>query len=162
MKKTTLLLTLFFAGTVTTYCQTSDTEADAMIDLLGIQKKEAVARLVHVSEKDSVTFWKLFDEFQEENKKIAANRINLYERTAALYRDMNPERADSLANWYFTNRLSQEYKLESYYRKIKTATNATVAFQFYQAEVYLLTKMRAQIMEKIPTFGELQAMEKKD
>ncbi|HSD14121.1 MAG TPA: hypothetical protein VLB74_05705 [Flavobacterium sp.] len=87
--------------------------------------------------------------------------MKLYEKTALSYSKMTPERADSLANQYFTNRMEQEKKLETYYKKIKKATNATTAFQFYQAEVYLLTLVRAQIMQQIPTYGELQTMTKK-
>ena len=68
---------------------------------------------------------------------------------------MTPARADSLANSYFVNRVEQEKTLESYYRKIKAATNSVIAFEFYQAEVYLLTSLRASIMQQIPTYGEI-------
>jgi hypothetical protein len=73
---------------------------------------------------------------------------------------MTPAVADSLANKYFSNRMEQEKTLETYYKKIKAATNAVVAFEFYQAEVYLLTQIRAQIMQQIPTYGQLLAMKK--
>jgi hypothetical protein len=32
-----------------------------------------------------------------------------------------------------------------------------IAFEFYQAEVYLLTQIRAHIMQQIPTYGQFQA-----
>lgn len=160
MKKITLLLAVFFVSTATTYCQTSDAEMEAMVNLLGVQKKEAMARLVNVTGKDADAFWKIYDEYQKDNKKTATQRIKLYEKTALSYNNMTPQRADSLANQYFANRMEQEKKLEVYYKKIKAATNATVAFQFYQAEVYLLTLVRAQIMQQIPTYGELQAVKK--
>jgi hypothetical protein len=64
---------------------------------------------------------------------------------------MTPATADSLAKQYFDNRFGQEKSLEEYYKKIKTATNAMIAFEFYQAEVYLLTQIRAHIMQQIPT-----------
>jgi len=41
------------------------------------------------------------------------------------------------------------------------ATNSVVALEFYQAEVYLLTQIRAQIMQQIPTYGQLVAASKK-
>jgi hypothetical protein len=160
MKKITLLLVLFFAGTATDYCQTSDAELEAMINLLGVQKKEAIGHLVHVSGKDSIAFWKIYDEYQVDNKKEATDRVRLYETTAMSYKNLNPKRADSLATLYFSNRVQQENKLQTYYKKIKTATNATVAFQFYQAEVYLLTMLRAQIMQQIPTYGQLKSKSK--
>jgi len=43
------------------------------------------------------------------------------------------------------------------------ATNAVVAFEFYQAEIYMLTQLRAGIMQQIPTYGEFQnAIQKKN
>lgn len=157
-----LLLTIFgiyatFAG----FSQTSDAEAEAMVNLLGVQKKEAVSKLVSVSGKDSATFWKIYDEYQNENKAMAKQRIQLYEKTAYSYTNMTPAIADSLAQIYFSNRSTQEKSLETYYKKIKTSTNPILAFEFYQAEVYLLTQLRAQIMQQIPTYGEFQQAIKK-
>jgi D-hexose-6-phosphate mutarotase len=156
MKFRILLLTTVFTGaTYFTYAQTSDAEADALINLLGVQKKEAVAKLVPVTGKDSVAFWKIYDEYQQENKKTAKFRLALYEKTAQAYSNMTPEIADSLSLQYFSNRFEQEKSLETYYKKIKAATNSVVAFEFYQAEAYLLTLVRAQIMQQIPTYGHL-------
>src|SRR5262249_13913826 len=117
-------------------------------------KREAVAQLVSVSGKDSVAFWKLYDQYQNENLGLSKARIQVYERTALSYNSMTPAVADSLAQKLFENRVAQEKSLQDYYGKIKTATNAVVAFQFYQAEVYLLTQIRATIMQQIPTYGE--------
>ncbi|HKH59772.1 MAG TPA: hypothetical protein VKA49_03015 [Flavitalea sp.] len=140
--------------------QTSDAETDAMVNLLGVQKKEAVARLVPVTGKDSVTFWKIYDEYLAKNKEVAKARMQLYEQTALSYGNMTPGAADSLAGKYFKNRQVQEKSLEEYYNKIKSATNPVIAFEFYQAEVYLLTMVRASIMHQIPTYGEIQAKKK--
>jgi len=87
-------------------------------------------------------------------------RIRLYERTAMAYTDMTPVVADSLANRYFANREDQEKSLQNYYRKIKAATNSITAFEFYQAETYLVTQIRAQIMQQIPTYGQAKQMMK--
>jgi hypothetical protein len=87
--------------------------------------------------------------------------MKLYEATAHAYQNMTPKMADSLAKKYFENRFSQEKTLEEYYNKIKAATNPVVAFQFYQAEVYMLTSIRAHIMQQIPTYGQFHAMTNK-
>jgi hypothetical protein len=150
-------------GTVSgAHAQTSDAEADAIVNLLGVQKKEAVSKLVPVTGKDSVAFWKIYDEYQASNKATAKARIALYEKTALAYSDMTASMADSLSIQYFANRSEQEKSLEQYYKKIKLATNAIVAFEFYQAEVYMLTQIRAQIMQQIPTYGQLQGSVKKN
>ncbi|MDI3322153.1 hypothetical protein [Pinibacter soli] len=157
-----ILLTVFglciFASS---YAQTSDEEAQAMANLLGVQKKEAMAKLVAVSAKDSAAFWKIYDEYAKKNIATGKGRIKLYEQTVHAYGNMTSATADSLAMKYFANRQSQEKTLEEYYMKIKKATNANVAFQFYQAELYLLTQIRASIMQQIPTYGQVQLATKK-
>jgi hypothetical protein len=159
----TILITAFFLGAFSgVYAQTSDAEADAIINLLGVQKKEAISKLVPVSGKDSIAFWKIYDEYQQSNKATAKERLGLYEKTAQSYSSMTPAIADSLAQHYFSNRFDQEKSLQIYYNKIKAATNAIIAFEFYQAEVYMLTQMRASIMQQIPTYGQLQNALKKN
>jgi len=157
MKMQTILATVtaIFAATFV-YAQTSDAEAEALVNLLGVQKREAMGKLVTVSAKDSAAFWKIYDQYLKENKETARYRIKLYESTAMAYNNMSPAMADSLAKKYFINRIEQEKTLEAYYNKIKAATNAVDAFEFYQAEVYLLTQVRASIMQQIPTYGELE------
>lgn len=145
-----------------TFAQTSDAEAEAIINLLGVQKKEAISKLVNASGKDSAAFWKIYDEYTKQNVGTAKDRIRLYEQTARSYTGLSPATADSLARKYFENRVNQEKMLEQYYNKIKTATNPVLAFEFYQAEVYLLTQIRAQIMQQIPTYGQFQAMVKQN
>jgi hypothetical protein len=156
-----ILLLVFSASTIMSYAQTSDAEAQAIVNLLGVQKKEVIAKLVVIQPKDSAAFWKLYDEYQKKNLQFAKNRIQLYEKTAMSYSNMTPKIADSLSGKYFDNRMSQEKSLQEYYQKIKSATNAVTAFEFYQAEVYILTQVRAYIMQQIPTYSEFIAARKR-
>ena len=163
MKSKTISFAIFCLLTsFATYAQMSDAEAEATANLLGVQKKEVFMKLVSVSGKDSVTFWKLYDEYLQKNKMLAKERIQLYEQTARSYNKMTAGTADSLAKRYFSNRDQQEKTLEAYYHKIKASTNAVAAFEFYQAETYLLTQVRATIMQQIPTYGQVQAAMKKN
>jgi hypothetical protein len=157
MKSKLILLAILFTSIgISVYAQTSDAEAEAMANLLGVQKKEIVMKMVPVSGKDSIAFWKLYNEYQQKHNAVAKSRIQLYEQTAMAYNKMTPALADSLSRKYFVMRADQEKTLEEYYKKIKSATNSIVAFEFYQAEVYLLTQVRAAIMQQIPTYGEFQ------
>jgi len=163
MKIKNLLFVLFCIFTaLSSFAQTSDAEAEAIVNLLGVQKKEAIAKLVSVTGKDSIAFWKLYEEYNQKNLVTGKQRLRLYEQTAQAYGNMTPKTADSLAKQYFDNRFGQEKTLEEYYKKIKTATSSVIAFEFYQAEVYLLTQIRAQIMQQIPTYGQFQAAVKKN
>ena len=158
-----LLLLAVFSLYITSslYAQTSDAEAEAMANLLGVQKKEAISKMVSVAPKDSAAFWKIYDEYAKKNVETGKARIKLYEQTVQSYGGMSTGTADSLAKRYFFNRMDQEKTLEEYYNKIKKATNAVTAFEFYQGEVYLLTQIRANIMQQIPTYGQVQLATKK-
>jgi len=163
MKTKLVLLTLASFGiALVAKSQTSDEEADAIITLLGVQKKEAIRQMVAIEPKDSTAFWKVYNEYQVQNKATGKARLKLYERTANAYANLTPAIADSLAAQYLQNRIGQEKMLEEYYKKMKTATNPVTAFQFYQAEVYLLTQIRANIMSQIPTYGQLVQAAKKN
>lgn len=161
MKKNSLFLTVFLAFSLQGFSQILDSEVEYVVDLLGIQKKETVSQLVNVPANDSLSFWKIYDEYQEKNRAVTVNRLNLYEAIAKSYSNMTPKLADSLTTVYSKNREEQEKNLKRYSAKIKQATNSIVAFQFYQTEVYLLTLFRAQIMKQIPTYGELLLRPKK-
>ena len=160
--KTVLMILFCVCSAFLVQAQTSNAEADAIATLLGVQKREAVAQLVPVKGQDSVAFWKIYGEYEQLNKATIKSRIKLYERTAQAYSMMTPALADSLALRYFENRSDQEKTLEVYYKKIKTATSAIIGFEFFQAETYLLTQIRASIMQQIPTYGQLQAIQKKN
>ena len=64
----TILATIIavFAATFI-YAQTSDAETDALVNLLGVQKREAMGRLVNVTAKDSVAFWKIYDRISQQS-----------------------------------------------------------------------------------------------
>jgi hypothetical protein len=151
-----LPLAMFVLVGVPAFAQTSDAEADAIVNLLGVQRREAIRQLVPMAKKDSAAFWKIYGEYEAMNRKTAKSRLQLYEKTAHSYGEMTPQVADSLAAKYFTNRADQEKMLQDYYKRIRTTTNAVIAFEFYQAEIYMLTQLRAQIMAQIPTYGQLQ------
>src|SRR5262245_61128206 len=123
-RKITSVVILFSMTTIAASAQTSDAEAEAMANLLGVQKKEIIMKLVSVTVKDSVAFWNLYNEYIQKNNGLAKQRIQLYEETARSYNSMSPGVADSLAKRYFSNRDEQEKALEDYYKKIKSGTNS--------------------------------------
>lgn len=159
-KKIVLGIAFCFCGALASYAQASDAETEAAVNLLSVQKREAIKKLVPVTGKDSIAFWKIYNEYEKENKSTIQTRVKLYENTVRAYSKMTPDIADELAAEYFSNRKVQEKGLEDYYKKIKTATNALIGFEFYQAETFLLTQLRATIMQQIPTYGELRNMGK--
>lgn len=134
---------------------TSNDELDAIVTLLGVQKRDLIKELVNITSKDSANFWKVYAAFEQDQKKRRKERIQAYERFAAAYDKMDDKTADELARSFFNIRMSQEKLLEEYYTKVKAATSASLAIQFYQAETYYLTLARANIMQQLPTYGQV-------
>jgi hypothetical protein len=134
---------------------TSNDELDAVVTLLGVQKRDLVKELVHITAKDSTNFWKVYAAFEQDQKKLRKERIQAYEKFAKAYDNMDDKTADELAKSFAESRIGQEKLLEQYYSKMKAATSASLAIQFYQAETYYLTLARANIMQQLPSYGQV-------
>jgi hypothetical protein len=155
MKLKIAILALFcVSASFSLQAQTND-ELDAMVTLLGMEKKQAINELVNITTKDSVNFWKVYGAFEAEQKKFRKERMLSYEKLVKAYDAMDDKTADELAKQFFALRDGQEKLLVQYYTKVKTATNASLAIQFYQAETYFLTLARANIMQQLPTYGQI-------
>ena len=44
-------------------------ELDAIVTLLGMEKKQAINELVNITAKDSANFWKVYNAFESEQKQ---------------------------------------------------------------------------------------------
>ena len=130
-------------------------ELDAIVTLLGMEKKQAINELINITTKDSANFWKVYSTFEEEQKKFRKKRILTYEKLVNSYNAMDDKTADQLAKDFFELRMGQEKLLEQYYGKMKVATSSSMAIQFYQAETYFITLARGTIMQQIPTYGQV-------
>jgi len=133
----------------------SNDELDAIVTLLGAQKRDLVKELVNITPKDSVNFWKVYSAFEQDMKKYRKERIQSFEKFAKAYSNMDDKTADEIAKVLFSVRSGQEKLFEEYYGKMKAATNASLAIQFYQAEIYYLTLARANIMQQLPAYGQV-------
>jgi hypothetical protein len=163
MKLKFVLITVFLLSlSLSSFSQgNSNDELDAIVTLLGAQKRDLVKELVNIMPKDSAKFWKVYSAFEQDMKKYRKERIQGYEKFAKAYSNMDDKTADELAKILFTNRSGQEKLFEDYYGKMKAATNASVAIQFYQCEIYYLTLARANIMQQLPAYGQVLKQQKK-
>ena len=151
---TTILIALCISFSVSAQ-NTSKDELDAVATLFGVQKRAAVKELVQITKSDSAAFWKVYASYEEEMKKYRSLSLGVYERLVRSYSSMDAATADKIAKDLFELRGSQEKVMMLYYDKMKTATNSILAIQFYQAETYILTLARANIMQQVPTYGQV-------
>ena len=116
----------------------------------GMDKKAIVADFVKPSPAQKDAFWKLYDEYETQRKELGKQRIELLKQYANQYQTMTSEQADTWTKKVIELQKKTDGLIVTYYGKIKTATDGLVATQFYQIEGYILTAIRAQILENVP------------
>jgi len=149
MKKITILLA-FIAVVFGTYAQSSKEEVDLVQAAFGMEKKAIVANFVQVDDAQKDAFWALYDEYEDARKENGKKRIQLLEQYASQYNSMTAEQADAWMKEVIKLSAATDKLIVTYYNKIKKATNAIVATQFYQVEGYILTSIRMEILESVP------------
>jgi hypothetical protein len=153
MKKITLLIALM-AIVGLTYAQTNKEEVDLFQAAFGMEKKAVVASFVHPTDLQNDAFWTLYDEYEVARKENGLKRVQLLKKYAEQYNTMTDEQADAWTTEVIKLQTATDKLIATYYGKIKKATSATVATQFYQIEGYILTAIRMEILEKVPFLGD--------
>ncbi|MBN2174449.1 MAG: hypothetical protein JW731_09965 [Bacteroidales bacterium] len=153
MKKITILLALV-AIAFSSFAQSAKEEVDLMQAAFGMEKKAIVANFITLDESQNEAFWTLYDEYEAERKENGKKRISLLEQYATQYNTMTAEQADAWTAEVIKLSNATDKLIVTYYKKIKKATNAIVATQFYQIEGYILTGIRMEVLEGIPFVQE--------
>lgn len=140
---------------VASYSQSANEEVDLFQAAFGMEKKAIVNNFIQVSDAQSEAFWNLYDQYESARKENGKKRIQLLEQYAAQYYSMTDEQADAWTKEVISLQKATDKLIVTYYNKIKKATSATVATQFYQVENYILTGIRMEILDNVPFLGEM-------
>jgi len=153
MKKILLLMAACVASTLL-FSQTLKEEVDLFQAAFGMDKKAVVAEFVTPAPEQADAFWTLYDQYETKRKELGKERIELLAIYAFRYAEMSSEEADAWTKQIIALQKKTDALLNSYYGKVKKATNGIVATQFYEIEVYILTAVRMKILENVPFIGE--------
>jgi len=154
MKKIVLVVVLAVVG-LTGFGQKSS-ELDLMQSVFGLEKLQVVAAYVKPGAEHKDAFIQLYDEYEVKRKEFGKERIALIKEYAEEWDGMTNEQADAWMGKVLTLSTKRDKLIRTYYGKVKKATNAKIATQFYQVEVYILTEIRSAIFETIPFLDEGQ------
>jgi len=121
---------------------------------LGAQKAQVVFSFVHPSPQQKDEFVKFYNEYENQRKALGKERIQLLEEYAHQWQNMTNEQVEAWMKKVMALSSKRDILLRKYYKKIKKATDAKVATQFYEVESYILTAVRYSILENIPFVGE--------
>ena len=155
MKKYMFLIAALFLASFA-YTQSNKEEVDLMQAAFGMDKKAAVADFVKPSASQKDAFWKLYDEYETQRKALGKQRIQLLEQYADTYSTMTSVQADAWTKKVIDLQKKTDNLIVTYYDKVKAISDGLVATQFYQIENYILTGIRAQVLQNIPFLEKKQ------
>jgi hypothetical protein len=153
MKKLLVIAALFVS--VAGFAQSNKEDVDFIQSIYGKEKKEIIAGFIKLEGAQKDAFWNLYDEYETKRKDLGKQRIALLERYASGYMTMDDATTDKIMSDMMALGLSTDKLMKTYYGKMKKASGVKAAAQFLQIETYLLSAVRATLLENIPFIGEL-------
>ena len=153
MKKT-LLTTLMVALAFFAFSQSNKEEVDLVQSVFGMEKKAMAAEFIKLEGAPKDAFWVAYDEYETKRKELGKKRIGLLEKYVNGYSSMDDAGMDQITKEIISLQGETDKLIVTYYNKIKKGSGVKAAAQFYQFENYILSKIRAEIMENIPLIGE--------
>ena len=153
MKKMLILLSICLSTAV--FAQSNKEDVDFIQSIYGKEKKTIVADFIKLEGAQKDAFWKLYDQYENERKALGKKRIALLEKYATGYGTMDDAAISQNIKETAALGMQTDKLIQTYHKKIEKAAGAKAAAQFFQIEVYLLSAIRAAILESIPFIGEL-------
>jgi hypothetical protein len=153
MKNVLIIASLFISAVA--FAQSNKEDVDYIQSMYGMQKKDLVANFIKLPESQKAAFWAVYDEYETERKELGKQRIALLEKYANNYATLDDATTDEIITEMNDLGLRTDKLISTYYGKLKKASGPKPAGQFVQIEVYLLSVIRAAILEHIPFIGEL-------
>jgi hypothetical protein len=153
MKKT-LLTTLMVALTFFAFSQSNKEEIDLVQSVFGMEKKAMAAEFIKLEGAPKDAFWVAYDEYETKRKELGKKRIALLNKYVEGYSSMDDASMEQITKEIISLQGETDKLIVAYYNKIKKGSGVKAAAQFYQFENYILSKIRAEVMENIPLIGE--------
>ncbi|MDX2442568.1 MAG: hypothetical protein QNK30_02100 [Bacteroidales bacterium] len=148
--KTILLATGLFMMISPVFAQTMDDYLEVARDVLGTEKKVAIAENMELTEAESDPFWELYNEYNAELFKVHTQRVNIIKDFAANYETMTDEKADALLNGSLDHQSNLLKLNKSYYKKFKKILPAGKAALYFQLENKVAAMVNYSLAIEIP------------
>ncbi len=148
-----LILAILFAAPI--FAQIND-EIQMFQSMFGMPKKEIVNEFVKIEGSKSEVFWKMYEDYESQRKKLGEKRFVVLNNYVKNYSKLSADETEAIMEdiILLTNR--QDKLIARYYNKMKKSIGISAAAQFYQIEWYLQSQVRTNILESIPMISELE------
>ena len=150
MRTLTLYLTVFLCGSgVTLLAQTTD-EIELTRSVIQTEKKAIVAANMQFTEEESRAFWPVYNEYQNDLRKVNDKFVKLIEDYAESYLTLTNDEADDLLKESLDIEKERHELKESYMKKFKKELSSKLVARYYQVENKLETIINYEIAATIP------------
>lgn len=154
MKRPLLIFSFLFL-TCQLLAQSNKEEIDLFQSVFGMEKKALVAEFIKLEGAPKDAFWVAYDAYEVKRKALGQKRLALLNKYANSYASLDDVNTDEIVKEMIALQTQTDKLIADYYKIIKKESGVKPAAQFYQIEGYILSKVRATIMENIPLIGEL-------
>jgi len=137
------------------FAQSNTENVDLIQSLYGMEKKAIVAEFIMLDGTQKDAFWNLYDEYEMKRKAYGKERVELLQKYAYNYNSLDDATTDAIIKEMNSLGAKTDKLISTYYGKMKKPAGVKAAAQFVQIESYLLSVVRASILENIPFIGEL-------
>jgi NAD(P)H-dependent flavin oxidoreductase YrpB (nitropropane dioxygenase family) len=137
------------------FAQSNKEDIDLIQSIYGKEKKVIVSEFIKLEGTQKDAFWKLYDEYETERKELGKKRVALLEKYAANYATLDDATTSEIIKEIIALGAKTDKLVATYHKKMEKAAGVKAAAQFYQLEAYLLSVIRASILENIPFIGAL-------
>jgi hypothetical protein len=155
MKRTLIIAACIFFSLNSLTAQSNKEDIEIIQNAFGKDKKELVSVYMQVAAKDSVAFWKLYDEYEDKRKALGKEKIDIIQQYADNYDNLTDAKATQLAEATLANDAKYTQLYQTYFKKFSAITGGRNAAKLFQLETYLQTLVKAKVMTEIPFVDQL-------
>jgi Spy/CpxP family protein refolding chaperone len=141
--------------------QNTTDEIQLLQSSYGMDKKQLIVETMKFTEAESAKFWPVYNNYEQERKKLGQARIDNIMNFARNNEGMTNEKAAELVNATLDNHIAFTKLQQKTYKEMSGAITPLRAAQFIQLEVFLENVIRKEISSAIPMIGKVDATEKK-
>lgn len=132
----------------------SDADVDNFFQtIFSMEKQVLVESFINPSPETAVEFWEVYEAYETERKELGKQKMVLLQKYVDTYGNTSDEDVTKLVSEMISLNNSSTKLINKYFKKLKKV-DAVEAGAFYQIESYIAAKVKAEILEQIPFFGE--------
>lgn len=155
MKRIILSLVVVLVAMITISAQSNKEEIEYYQSIFGMEKKAIVSEFIQLDGEAKTAFWGIYDEYETERKALGMKRIELLDKYAQNYTELDEVTTEELLKESIDIRNQSNKLVQKYTNKIKKSSGVKAAAQFYQLENYFRNVIYLNIMDGIPFIDEL-------